>query len=74
MHAHANNSLITTKDANRLLRGWYYHNHEHYVSMILKRMVNNGTLKHLKRGLYMLNKTATKPQPHNPAQMELPLL
>lgn len=50
----ANESKITTKQANDLLKKYYFHNHEHYVSLILGRMVKNGKLIREKIGHYKL--------------------
>lgn len=53
----ANDNKITTKQANDLLKHHYYHNHEHYVSLILGRMVKSGKLIREKIGHYRLRVT-----------------
>lgn len=45
---------ITTKMANQMLAGYYYHNGEKYVGEILARMVKAGKLKRIKPGLFEL--------------------
>lgn len=48
------NGNITTAVANQMLKAFYYHNHEKYISEILGRMVKNGSLNRVKNGLYEL--------------------
>ena len=55
---------ITTEEANNLLAHFYYHNHQHYVSEILGRMVRSGELIREKRGHYKL-KSNIKPNQLN---------
>lgn len=50
------NGSITTKVANEMLKDFYYHNHEHYVSEILSRMVKAGKIYREKIGVYKLGK------------------
>lgn len=45
---------ITTKLACQMLAGYYYSNHEHYVSELLTRMVKSGKLVRVKVGVYEL--------------------
>ena len=45
---------ITSKIANEMLAGYYYHNGEKYVGEILGRMVTSGKLKRIKPGLFEL--------------------
>ena len=54
-HANANGGQITTQEANNLLKHRYYHNHEHYVSDILSRLVKSGVLIREKKGHYVIN-------------------
>lgn len=46
--------FITTKLANEMLAGYYYHNHEKYVSELLTRLVKSGKLVRVKVGVYEL--------------------
>ena len=62
----ANENKITTKQANDLLKRYYYWNHEHYVSLILSRMVKNGKLIREKIGHYKL-----RDKPMNDKQLTL---
>jgi len=48
------NKSITTTQANDLLKGCYYMNHEHYVSEILGRLVKSRIFIREKRGVYTL--------------------
>lgn len=68
----AHDGKITTKDANDLLARGYYCNGEHYVSMLLGRMVKNGRLIRDKRGHYKLGR-GLKPADNiqNPKQKKL---
>ena len=50
------NGSITSKIANEMLAGYYYHNGEKYVGEILSRMVKNGSLVRIKNGLFELGK------------------
>lgn len=61
-HARANGDKITTKEANDLLAGCYYCNHEHYVSEILFRLVKSGLFTRLKKGHYEINQNY-RPKP-----------
>ncbi len=45
---------ITTAEANDLLKRFYYHNHQHYVSEILTRLVKSGVFQRVKNGLYII--------------------
>ena len=71
MFAYGHERKITTAQANDLMKDWYYCNHAHYVSMMLKRMVRNGTLKRTGRGRYQLLTIKNKPEPENTEQMKL---
>ena len=54
-HALRNEGRLTKAEANDLLKRFYYHNHAHYVSEILTRMVSVGHFKRVKRGHYEIN-------------------
>lgn len=53
------NGNITSKVANQMLAGYYYHNGEKYVGEILSRMVKAGKLARIKPGLFELGKGKT---------------
>ena len=53
-YARKHDGKITTEEANNLLAHFYYHNHQHYVSEILGRLVRSGELIREKRGHYKL--------------------
>lgn len=53
------NGSITTSKANELLCNFYYHNHSHYVSEILTRLVKGGVLVRIKQGNYVLKHKPT---------------
>lgn len=48
------NGKITTKEANNALELYYYHNHKHYVSEILSRLVKKNVFKRVSNGVYEL--------------------
>lgn len=58
-HARQHDGKITTEEANNLLAHFYYHNHQHYVSEILSRLVKSGELIREKRGHYKLKSDIT---------------
>lgn len=64
-HARQHDGKITTEEANDLLAHFYYHNHAHYISEILSRLVRSGKLVREKRGHYKLKSDI------NPSQLEL---
>lgn len=39
---------------------YYYHNAKKYVGEILARLVKNGTVNRIKKGVYEINKTGMK--------------
>jgi Mn-dependent DtxR family transcriptional regulator len=45
---------VTTAEFNARLKRFYYHNHEHYVSEILTRMVKSGKIERIRTGVYRL--------------------
>lgn len=49
---------------------WYHHNSGHYISEILFRMINNGKLTKVKRGVYTLG-SGVKPELVNENQTNL---
>ncbi len=55
--------------------GYYHANASKHIGSILARMVNNGTLERVKRGLYMINKqnptVHSKIHPEDPNQLLL---
>lgn len=53
------NGQIETSQANNLLKPYYYHNHEHYVSEILTNMVKRRYIKRVRRGVYEIGSFAS---------------
>lgn len=53
--ARSNDGKLTTKQANTLLARFYYCNAEHYVSEVLKRLVDSRALIRVSRGNYEVN-------------------
>lgn len=51
-YAREHDGKITKSEANDLLRRYYYHNHDHYVSEILSRMIKSGLLIRESKGHY----------------------
>ena len=51
----------------------YYHNGNRYMSMICSRMVKNGTLVRIKRGVFAVNNHPVKRKPikEDPRQLKL---
>ena len=49
----------------------YYHNWEKHFGGVLSRLVKNGTIERVKRGVYRLAKTNTIEVPENPNQIKL---
>lgn len=65
---------LTKADAVELLRRRYYANPGPYVQQILGRMVKQGLLKRIKRGIYVAanpNRRTVKPPIVNPDQTNL---
>ena len=52
--AYQQDNFFTKSDVNKWFEPLYYANAEHYASQMLQRMVKDGCIKRIKKGIYQV--------------------